>query len=222
MLFLRSAALAAILVVFAVCGVSSNPAWAQSDAQSGAQGAASAYVQKMGDRAILELTDRKVSDSERVTRMRALLKEYFDVPAVSQFVLGTYWRQATEGERSEFMKLYEVVVAHTYAGLFKKYSGEQFKVQRERAIDDDISVVYSQIIQTTGAEPISVEVTVKKDGGGSAFKAIDIKVEGISMPLTHRKEYASVIQRNRGQVSGLLKILKQKADSLEAETPSRG
>lgn len=211
--FIRSA-FAAIFVVFALCGVTTGSAQAQSVPP------ASQYVQKMGDRAIIELTSKNVSDSERVKRMRALLKEYFDVPAVSQFVLGTYWRQATEDERQEFMKLYEVVVAHTYAGLFKKYSGEQFKVQRERAVDDESTVVYSQIIQPSGGEPVAVEVTVKKENGNDAFKAVDIKVEGISMPLTHRKEYASVIQRNRG-VAGLLKVLKQKADSLEAENPSQ-
>jgi phospholipid transport system substrate-binding protein len=210
--FIRSA-FTVLLVVFAVCGVTTRSAQAQSATP------ATEYVQKMGDRAIIELTAKNVSDSERVKRMRALLKEYFDVTAVSQFVLGTYWRQATEDERQEFMKLYEVVVAHTYAGLFKKYSGEQFKVQRERAVDDGATVVYSQIIQPSGGEPVAVEVTVKK-GDGDAFKAIDIKVEGISMPLTHRKEYASVIQRNRG-VAGLLKVLKQKADSLEAENPSQ-
>jgi phospholipid transport system substrate-binding protein len=211
MLQIRSAAFAAVFAVFAICGLTAHPASAQSGA--------SAFVQKLGERAILELTDKSVSDNERVKRMRALLTESFDVPAVSQFVLGTYWRQATEQERQEFMKLYSVVVAHTYAGLFKKYSGEKFQVQRERPLDDDTTVVYGQILQPAGGEPVAIEMTVKKENGG--YKAVDIKVEGISMPLTHRKEYASVIQRNRGQVSALLKILKQKAESLEAQTPSQ-
>jgi phospholipid transport system substrate-binding protein len=210
MLQLRSAALAVVFAALAVCGLTTHTASAQTTATE--------YVQKLGDRAILELTDKSVSDSERVKRMRQLLTESFDVPAVSQFVLGTYWRQATEEERQEFMKEYAVVVAHTYAGLFKKYSGEQFKVQRERPVDDN-TIVYGQILQPNGGEPVAIEITVKKEG--SDYKAVDIKVEGISMPLTHRKEYASVIQRNRGQVSALIKILKQKAASLEAETPSQ-
>ncbi len=211
MLQLRSAALAAILTLVAVCGLAPHRVSAQTTA--------SEYVQTLGDRAILELTDKSVSDSERVKRMRALLTESFDVPAVSQFVLGTYWRQATEQEREDFMKFYSIVVSHTYAGLFKKYSGEQFKVQRERAIDEDNIVVYSQILQPNSGEPVPIEITVKK--GNPGYKAVDIKVEGISMPLTHRKEYASVIQRNRGQVSALIKILKQKSESLEAENPSQ-
>jgi phospholipid transport system substrate-binding protein len=210
MLQLRSAALALAFAAIAICGLTTHPASAQTTATD--------YVQKLGDRAILELTDKSVADSERVKRMRRLLIESFDVPAVSQFVLGTYWRQATEEQRQEFMKEYTVVVAHTYAGLFKKYSGEQFKVQRERPVDDN-TIVYGQILQPNGGEPVAIEITVKKEG--SDYKAVDIKVEGISMPLTHRKEYASVIQRNRGDVGALIKILKQKAASLEAETPSQ-
>lgn len=211
MLYFRSASLAVLVMLLAVCGVAPRPADAQS--------AAIAYVQQLGDRAIMELTDKSVSDQERVKRMRALLTESFDVPQVSRFVLGTYWNRATDAEKSEFMKLYEIVVAHTYAGLFKKYSGEKFTVQRERQIDDETTVVYGQILQPAGGEPVAIEITVKK--GNPSFKAVDIKVEGISMPLTHRKEYSSVIQRNQGQVSALIRILKQKAESLERETPSR-
>jgi phospholipid transport system substrate-binding protein len=212
MVYLRSAIIAVLFAVLAVAGLTPGAASAQT--------AAIKYVQTLGDRAILELTDKSASDSERVKRMRALLVESFDVPAVSQFVLGTYWRQATDEEKAEFMKLYSIVVSHTYAGLFKKYSGEQFKVQRERAVDNQVTVVYSQIIQPSGGEPIAVEITVKDEPSGE-YKAIDIKVEGISMPLTHRKEYASVIQRNNGKVSSLITLLKQKAESLEAQTPSQ-
>ena len=212
MINLRATIVAALFTVSAMAGLTPGAASAQT--------AAIAYVQTLGDRAILELTDKSASDRERVTRMRALLVESFDLPAVSQFVLGTYWRQTNEDERAEFIHLYSTVVSHTYAGLFKKYSGEQFKVQRERAVDDEVTVVYAQIIQPSGAEPIAIEISTKTESSGE-YKAIDIKVEGISMPLTHRKEYASVIQRNSGKVSELIKLLKQKADSLEAQTPSQ-
>lgn len=179
---------------------------------------ASQFVQKVGDQAILDMTEAGVSDSERVSRMRQFLRENFDTEAVSRFVLGVYWNRASESERREFTRLYEILVAHTYAGLFKKYTGETFEVLRERALDGS-TVVYAQINPPGGGQPIPVELQVKN---GDNFKAIDIKVEGISMPLTHRKEYAAVIQRNQGQVAGLLKIMRERAASLERTTPSQG
>lgn len=213
MIRFRSTVSAVIFVLCVAVGIGLVPRLAA------AQSAAMQFVQKLGDRAILELTDRSISDSARVKRMRELLKESFDVQAVGQFVLGTYWRRATEQERDEFMKLYEVVVSHTYAGLFKKYSGETFQTLRERPTDGENTVVYGQIMQPGSGEPVAIEITVKNENGG--FKAVDIKVEGISMPLTHRKEYAAVIQRNQGQVGGLIKVLRAKAESLERQTPSQ-
>ncbi|HEY4136255.1 MAG TPA: ABC transporter substrate-binding protein [Alphaproteobacteria bacterium] len=212
------AALSAAALLAGAFALAPTPAHAQDAAPAqaapaqAAQSDASKFVQELGDRAILELTDKKISDEERVNRMRAMLKQSFDEVAVARFVLGTYWNRATPDEQGEFTKLYETLVSYTYAGLFKKYSGETFQVLRERTVDGD-TVVYAQINQPAGGQPIPIEMLVRNGDGG--YRAVDIKVEGISMPLTHRKEYASVIQRNQGQVSGLIKILREKAAQLE-------
>jgi phospholipid transport system substrate-binding protein len=200
----------AALVLAAGC-VAAAPQFARAQAKA-EPSAAQKFVQTLGDRAILELTDPQIADSARVMRMRALLTDSFDKEAVARFVLGTYWNRASEAERGEFVRLYEVLVSYTYAGLFKKYSGETFEVLRERALDGD-TVVYAQINQPGSGQAIPIEILVRPTAG--AYRAIDIKVEGISMPLTHRKEYASVIQRNQGQVSALLNILREKSASLE-------
>lgn len=189
-------------------------------AQTQTAGAPSAkeFVQKVGNQAIRNLTDRSVSDSERVKRMRTFLRDNFDETAISKFVLGTYWNRTSEEQRTEFQKLYETVVAHNYAGLFKKYSGETFQVLSQRG-EDDAVIVNAQINQTNGAPPIPVELQVEKDG--SNWRAVDIKVDGVSMPQTHRKEYSSVISRSRNGVEGLLDAMRAKAKQLEADSPSQ-
>jgi len=176
------------------------------------------FVQQVGNDAIKNLTDKSVSDSERVKRMRTFLRSNFDEALIAKFVLGTAWARTTTEQRSEFQKLYEIVVAHNYAGLFKRYSGQTFQVQGERVLDDKTTVVNAQINQTNGAPPIPVELQVDRDD--SSWKATDIKVDGISMPQTHRKEYASVINRSRNGVEGLLDALRAKAKQLEADEPS--
>ncbi|HTI87211.1 MAG TPA: ABC transporter substrate-binding protein [Alphaproteobacteria bacterium] len=174
------------------------------------------FVQKMGDSAIKQLTDKTLPDNERVKRMRQLLRDSFDEAAVSRFVLGPYWNRATPDQRTEFQKLYEVVVAHNYAGLFKKYSGQTFQVQSDRALDSNTAVVYAQINQTNGAPPIPVEMQV--DRNDDKWRATDIKVDGVSMPQTHRKEYSSVMSRSG--IDGLLSAMRAKAKELEAAEPS--
>ena len=185
--------------------------WAAPEVQ-GAPAAAKSFVAEFGERAIRELTSTDISDAERVKRMRVLLADAFDVEAIGKFVLGVYWRRSTEDQRAEFLKLYRTVVSHSYAGLFKKYTGETFEVIRQVSMAGGVSIVYGRINRMSGP-PIAVELQVVKNSG--TYKAVDIKIEGVSMPLTHRKEYSSVIRRNRGSVAGLLDVLRKKASILE-------
>ncbi|MCZ6743883.1 MAG: ABC transporter substrate-binding protein [Alphaproteobacteria bacterium] len=175
------------------------------------------FVEKLGERAINELTPEDISDAERVERMRALLADAFDMPTIAKFVLGVYWRRATKEERSEFLELYQTVVAHSYSRLFKDYAGEIFLVNKERPAPGGGIIVYGRISRLSG-EPTPVEMLVKKSG--NRFKTLDIKVAGVSMPLTHRKEYSSVIRRRNGKVSGLLSALRKKARILEKSIAS--
>ncbi len=170
------------------------------------------FVERLGEKAIAQLTPKDISEAERVKRMRALLNEAFDVPVIGKFVLGVYWRQATEKQRAEFIELYETIVAHSYAGLFKKYSGEAFTVTKERPVASDGAIVYGSITQA-GGPPIPVELRVVRNS--HQYKAVDIKVAGVSMPLTHRIEYSSLIRRSGGKVERLLKGLRKKTAALE-------
>lgn len=178
---------------------------------------AMAFVKDLANKALTDLTSKKISDSERVTRLRKLLREHFDVPAVGKFVLGVYWRQTTPAQFKEFLKLYEIYVAYNYAGLFKKYNGETIDVLREQP-EGDTTVVYARINQESGP-PVAMEVRVHKVG--SDYKVLDVKIEGVSMPLTHRKQFASVINRSRKGVAGLIAALRRATDRFEAETPSQ-
>ncbi len=185
--------------------------WAAPEVQA-APADAKSFVAEFGERAIRDLTPKDISDAERVKRMRALLAETFDVQAISKFVLGIYWRRTTADQRTEFLELYKTVVSHSYAGLFKKYTGETFEVIRQVSVVGGGSIVYGRIKRMNGP-PVAVELQVVKNSG--TYKAVDIKFEGVSMPVAHRKEYSSVIRRNRGSVAGLLNVLREKASVLE-------
>lgn len=187
-------------------------------AATAADTGAVAFAQKLGNTAISELTNHALSDSARVKRMRELLRSSFDVAEISRFVLGPYARRATPAQFQEFEKLYEIYVAYNYAGLFKRYNGEKVQMKSEQAIPGGDVAVDGVILQSSGP-PVNIKLRVRKEHGG--FKVIDLTVEGISMPLTHRKEFISVIGQHNGQVSGLIDVLRDADKRLELETASQ-
>jgi phospholipid transport system substrate-binding protein len=169
---------------------------------------AAGFIADLGKRAIAVLTSTS-SEADREKQFRALFDEGFDVPGIARFVLGSYWRTSTDAQRDEFTKLFETYIIHSYTVRFAEYSGQQLKVNGSRPEGETGTLVTSVIEGASGAPPVKVDWRVAKVGG--PFKITDVVVEGVSMAVTQRQEFASVIQRGGGQVEALLKLLRERA-----------
>jgi phospholipid transport system substrate-binding protein len=165
-----------------------------------------AMINNLGNRA-LEVLGKDATQSQRVERFRQLLREDFDVPGIARFVLGRYWNTATEEQRAEFTKLFEDYIAVAYATRLAEYTGETLKVTGSRP-EAGGAIVSSQILRPAGAAPVKVDWRLTERNG--AYKISDVSVDGISMAVTQRSEFASVIQHNGGQVQGLITMLRDK------------
>ena len=165
------------------------------------------FVTELSQRAVANLTVPNISDTERADRFRAILEQAFDVPLIARFTLGRYWRLASDAERAEYMKLFEDYLVQNYGTRFKEYTGENLRVDQTRAGQDNEALVLSTLVRTTGG-PVSVMWRLRRDG--ATFKIIDVVVEGVSMAITQRDDYAAVIQQAGGKVAALLNTLRDK------------
>ena len=172
---------------------------------------ASAFINEMWSRAV-EILGKKVPQMERLTRFRELFQADFDGPGIARFVLGRYWRSASQQEQQEFLNLFEDYVVFVYGTRLSNFSGERFKVRGSRT--DESGVIVATDIVNPGEAPIKVDWRLVTDNG--AFKINDIIIEGISMMVTQRSEFASVIQRHGGQVSGLLELMRERTKTVSA------
>lgn len=177
------------------------------------------FVDKMVSQAIDLLRNKDMPRQERDQKFTALLTQDFDIPRISRFVLGRYWATASDEEREEFSRLFERWVVRTYSARFADYSGETVKVGATKPQSETDVIVESQIIHPDGSPPAKVDWRVRQKDG--TFKVVDIDVEGVSMALTEKEEFASVIQNNGGTVANLNKALQQKLASNEATTQAQ-
>jgi phospholipid transport system substrate-binding protein len=168
-----------------------------------------AVVTSLGNEA-LKVLGKNVDPNLRVARFRQLFSADFDVPGIGRFVLGRYWRVATPAQQQEFLKLFTDYIALAYSNRLAEYSGETLRVTGSRPAPDG-ELVSSEIVRANGQPPARVEWLLTPEDG--AYKISDVIVEGVSMAVTQRSEFASVIQRNGGQVEGLITALRQKTES---------
>ena len=127
----------------------------------------------------------------REARFRTLLRDGFDLPFIARFTLGKTWRRATPNQQSEFVEAFCAYVLRTYSMRFGGYAGETMTIVSERAAGDQDVVVRTRIDRPSGA-PVDARWRVRTTGG--RLRIIDVMVEGISMAVTQRDEFASAIQ----------------------------
>ncbi|HTV45093.1 MAG TPA: ABC transporter substrate-binding protein [Stellaceae bacterium] len=167
-----------------------------------------AVITDLGNQA-LKVLGKNVDPNTRVARFRQLFTTDFDVPGIARFVLGRYWHIATPQQQQEFVRLFTNYIALVYSNQLAEYAGERLSVIGSRAAPDG-SLVTSEILRPNGAPPAKVDWLLTRHAG--TYKIDDVIVEGVSMAVTQRSEFASVIQRHGGQVEGLITALRQKIE----------
>lgn len=175
---------------------------------------AETFVQTMADKAMASFRAAE-EDDKRNEQFRTLLNEGFDVRAIGKWVLGRYWRKASEAEKEEYLKLFEDFIIVTYSKRFEDYSGEDISLTVTESLEknDSDAIVRSKIERPSVAEPILVDWRVKQNQDGEK-KVVDVLIAGVSMSQTQRAEFASVIKRGGGNVSSLIEALRTKTEQL--------
>ena len=164
-------------------------------------------IQRLGGEAIRLAASKDVSDEQRLDGFENLFKEGFDVPLVARIVLGRYWRVATVEQQDEYVSLFHRYIVGTYSARLNAYSGQTFEIVGEQPINDR-EVLVKSVIKEPGGPSLKVDWRVLNREGEN--RIVDVVVEGVSMAITHRSEFAAVISQT-GNVETLLERLRSQA-----------
>ena len=196
------------------------------------QGASSANPAAVGVDPVLFINnlDRQLrvvsscaSPEQRLTGFRELLREDFDVPGLSRFVLGRFMRILTLSEQQEFLGLFENFVVLTYSARLLEYSdgGGDLRVVSSRPEPDGV-IVSTEIIREPGTwrthgpaiNPIRIDWRLSARDG--IFKISDVIIGGLSMAANGRSQLEGVVERNGGRPQVILPVMRQQIASLAA------
>ncbi len=142
--------------------------------------------------------------ADRQAAILQVLQSKFDLPAMGRFALGTHWNQATEDQRTRFLKAVATAEARAYSERFGQYGGQTLTIGKVTPRANGVTIVESRLNQTSG-QPIKLEWEVRND------RITDVKVEGVSMVMTRRSDFNSYIQNHGGKVDALVQELEARA-----------
>ena len=178
------------------------------------RGDASRFMGELGDQPLGALRSHGDSLDRREARFRTLLRDGFDLPFIARSRSARRGAAPRPTNRASSWKHSAPMCCAPTRMRFGGYAGETMTIVSERAAGDQDVVVRTRIDRPSGA-PVDARWRVRTTGG--RLRIIDVMVEGISMAVTQRDEFASVIQ-DRG-LDGLIEILRARTNKMTAASP---
>lgn len=166
------------------------------------------------DNVIARITaEREMLDAQPETvydLINDLIIPVFDFNNMSRWILGKYWKEASEEQRSTFTGEFKNLLVRTYAKAVLGFSNESVTyLETLTGSKPNIVMVKTEIVSDGGVTPVNYTMHIS-DG---SWKVVNVAFEGISLVETYRKSFASEI-RNNG-LETLLQKLVDKNEKLE-------
>jgi phospholipid transport system substrate-binding protein len=167
-------------------------AWRPVDAAPSAE-SARALIEEVSAEVLTILSDPSRGDRQKFDDLVVLLEKPIDLDLVARLILGRYWRTTDDGQRQQYLQLFREYALANLASKLHLYQGQSFEVTGAKVVSDQDALVTSRIL-SDGEPPLQVDWRLRQRSDG-ALVTIDLIVEGVSLIVTLRSEFASVIER---------------------------
>ena len=154
---------------------------------------------------------QRMGEKQRYDELAPVVQRTFDLPYMTRMAIGPSWRMLSPAKQQSATEAFTRYVTATYADRFDSYSGEQLRVQGERATPSG-TLVHSQIVKPDGS-PVTIDYLMRRNG--EAWQVADVQLTGTISELATRRAEFSGILRHDG-IDGLIAVLNRKADMLVA------
>lgn len=169
-----------------------------------------ALVRKVTEEVLAAIKSDK--DLQAADRKKALalaeekILPHVDFREATQIAMGRSWREATPAQQKQLVDEFRALLVRIYSSAIDVYRGQTMKVLPLRAGRDDTDVKVRNQYISEGRPPVAVDYSMMKTPSG--WKIYDISVEGISLVLTYRSEFESIVRASG--IEGLIKRLQEK------------
>lgn len=143
-----------------------------------------------------------------------LLASRTDIALIGRLVLGRHWRSAAPREREAYQALFREFMLRSLAGRLRPHAGASLDAGSAFEVIGTRPAGRADVIVATTLNPPgrpTLHVDWRLRPGAEGYVIIDLIVEGISLLVTQREDFAAVIER--GGLPGLLDELRARTST---------
>jgi phospholipid transport system substrate-binding protein len=143
--------------------------------------------------------------------LSAAVDQTFNMPAMTQFVIGTRWAQLSASDQAAVTAALRRYVIARFADEFDSYAGEQFSIDPDVQTRGPDKLVRTHVA-APGGQPSHVDYRMRAAGAG--WKAVDVYYNGVSQVTTQRADLETLLAS--GDVASIVARIDQATHAVQA------
>lgn len=186
--------------------VASGSAWAGGAATEAIKGTVNEVIRLLEDKD-LKKPDRR---EERRKLLEKVIGERFSYEEMAKRSLAAQWPKLNDGQKQEFVGLFQSLLSRTYSDKIESYSGEPVQYVNERN-QEGYAEVRTKVISGKAEIPLDYRLMTK----AGDWRVYDVVVDGISLVNNYRGQFTKIIS-SPGGYPELVETLRKKSEKLPA------
>jgi len=148
---------------------------------------------------------------ERVEKVREILRPQFAFLEMAQQALGPRWRDRTEAEQREFVRLFTDLLEQSYSGILERYAAEVQVLFDHERIQGSLAEVDTRVLSSPHEQPVAITYRLRDEGG--QWLVYDVVIDRVSLVRNYRAQFSRIL--GTSSFAALVRDLESKLRELE-------
>ena len=168
------------------------------------------WLRKQIDTILDAYKDTSFSKVDRFNHIEDSINNNFAGAGIAKFVAGSSWPPASKETKKEYVQLFKKHLALNISSIMQGYSNQKYELINVKYDEKNkVSMINMEIYTDTGNLLVTWRVKKSKD----RYFVIDLIVADISLVVTKRSEFNSMLKKVDGKLSELNNILRSQNES---------
>jgi phospholipid transport system substrate-binding protein len=131
---------------------------------------------------------------QRMEKIKEIVLPLFDSQEIAKRALGIHWRDRTEEQRKEFVRLFIALVESTYSGTLDRYRKDVQVFFDQEHIDGNFAEVNTRILDPSQQKTFAINYQLHQVG--EKWLIYDVVIENVSMVRNYRNQFNRILSKS--------------------------
>ena len=165
------------------------------------------FVQELVTDAIEKLSDKNLTDEDKVKFVEKIALENVDINALGLYTLGELRKSSKESDLLNYQAVFEKYFLKSLTSRLKDYSSSNFQVVEAEKKSATYTIIKSIVTPVDGSPKVQIDWRIYTKNPEKPLIR-DLIVEGLSLARTQKEEFSSILSSNNNDINILVKKLR--------------